>query len=424
VAPQVCPASVESIAIGCVHHPDPDPYGLLRFAATQGRSDEFVEEIGRPSAALFQDFCAHLVAARRLDRTLVHDRAVDICPEDSAVTITLGGGDRLRARHVVLATGAMRAHRPPGAPANCLHSVDIDLARIRLAGRRIVVVGGGLTAAQLALAAEADGAYVDLLCRKALFTRPLDIEPTWLGRRLPAFFAERDPLRRADLLRQARARGSIPAHTAHQLTENASGRTLRLHQQCAVKVIEPCEHRWRIVSDHGVIDDADQVWLATGYTVAVANEPLLDQVQACHPTPIIAGLPLLDNDLIWPGTRLHLTGGLAALSIGPAAQNIAGARIAAERVAMAIAGRLPYAQPPVPATVTTPTAFSNLRSYPDWSPRARLRSVALPPVEPNQSLQLAHRPTMSPLGRRSVKPVSSAIRAADPSIGPPGSSTA
>ncbi len=99
---------------------------------------------------------------------------------------------------------------------------------------------------------------------------------------------------------------------------------------------------------HGVIADADDVWLATGYTIAVTNEPLLANVRARFPARIVAGLPVLDTNLAWPGTLLHLTGGLTALSIGPAAANIAGARMVAERLAMAIVGRVPRDEPQYP----------------------------------------------------------------------------
>ena len=64
----------------------------------------------------------------------------------------------------------------------------------------------------------------------------------------------------------------------------------------------------------------DQIWLATGHQTDVEVNPVLAGLQRSHPTRIVGGYPLLDdNTLAWPGTPVFLLGRTALLSMGPAA---------------------------------------------------------------------------------------------------------
>ena len=95
---------------------------------------------------------------------------------------------------------------------------------------------------------------------------------------------------------------------------------------------------------------ADQVWLATGHAFDLRFDPLTAKLLAEVPLPVVDGLPVLDDDLSWAGTAVHLTGGLASLQVGPAARNLVGARIAAERMVGRVSGREPERRHyPVPA---------------------------------------------------------------------------
>jgi hypothetical protein len=46
--------------------------------------------------------------------------------------------------------------------------------------------------------------------------------------------------------------------------------------------------------------------------------------------------PVLASDLRWPGSAVHVMGGLSALQIGPAARNLFGGREAAQRICRAV----------------------------------------------------------------------------------------
>jgi hypothetical protein len=91
--------------------------------------------------------------------------------------------------------------------------------------------------------------------------------------------------------------------------------------------------------------DADDVWLATGHVLDASTDPLLASLQAATPTPIHGGLPVLDEDLRWPGTRVHLMGGYGALTLGPASRNLWGARHGAARIVEALGVSRPPRRP-------------------------------------------------------------------------------
>lgn len=89
------------------------------------------------------------------------------------------------------------------------------------------------------------------------------------------------------------------------------------------------------------------VWLATGHRFDARDCPLTADLLQQVPVPLVDGLPVLEVHLSWGGTAVHVTGGLAALSAGPTARNLVGARIAAERWTGCVAGSpLPRMQHP------------------------------------------------------------------------------
>jgi hypothetical protein len=75
--------------------------------------------------------------------------------------------------------------------------------------------------------------------------------------------------------------------------------------------------------------------LATGFRPDRPGGPWLSRAIAELGLPCGAcGYPIVDRTLCWhPG--IYVTGALAELEIGPAARNLIGARLAAERIASA-----------------------------------------------------------------------------------------
>lgn len=349
----------------CVHHPHPHPYALLDFARATGRTGELAGPSGQPTAALFDDFCLHLLDHHDLHAALLPATVTALHPRtDGRVEVQLGQV-RLRVNHVVLAGNPVRPHVPLLAAR---HTDTLELDELPPL-RDLCIVGGGLTAGHLALHQARRGTRVHLVARHPLRAQQTDVDPVWLGHALPDYLT-RTPADRSRTVRSAR-QGSLPEPTLAALEVHP---LVRLHHGHTVDSISRVG-RWRAVTtsptsrqrpgptspdlgqEQAITQDrgepqallVDDVWLATGQHLDVRFDPVTSRLLREVPIGTVGGLPDLDGDLSWGGTAIHLTGGLTALQTGPAARNLAGARIAAERYTACVAGSaLPAHQYPQP----------------------------------------------------------------------------
>jgi NADPH-dependent glutamate synthase beta subunit-like oxidoreductase len=197
-----------------------------------------------------------------------------------------------------------------------------------------VVVGGGLTAAQIVQAHADSGARVTWVTRAALRERDLDVEAPWLGPNLRRFHAARDAGARLSMARRARGGGSIPPAEHQRLGElMASGHVTHLNAH--VEGVRRSANQWQLAIHHRGSSrsiPAGRVVCATGSRSQARFEPLLAHCRRDRPARRVNGMPVLDRDLAWPGTSIHLMGPLAVIGVGPASRTIIGARIAAERL--------------------------------------------------------------------------------------------
>lgn len=312
---------IERLRSAAVHHPHPDPHRLRAHAWTGDRLDELHDPYDLPSTALFDDFCDAQIADAGLHRAVRCGRAHRIIPGDQGATVVLDDGAAITARRVVVATNPVQRVLPPEVPVHgdrCIrHGDDVDLRNeTDLRGRSIDVVGGGLTAVQLAVGAASAGATVRFLSRRPLVERTFDVAPGWLGPKELDRYRRCTPERRRTMIDRARGGGSAPP-----------GDLARLAASAVEQVVAPD------AAAIALTGPADEVWFATGHRLDASSDPLLAELRSCAPTPILRGLPCLAEDLRWPGTDVHLMGGYAALALGPAARNLWGARWAAERIA-------------------------------------------------------------------------------------------
>lgn len=331
-----------------VHHPHPDPFALLAGCAPQ----ELVRAGGTslPTTAAFHRFCRGLVAEQRLDDAVAPLAVTRLEPDvDGTVTVGLCDGSRRRPGRVVLATNRRVVRRPAAVPDAAARDPrvavgdDADVADTP-AGGHIVVVGGGLSAAHLAIGAAHRGATVTLLSRRRLQVRRFDTHPSWLGpkRRRP-FESEPDPTVRRRQIDHARGGGTIPHGTRRRLDACVAGGQVTLRERVQLTDVDGRRSRLRVTCDDGSRLDADRLWLATGGVVDVAADPLLAGLSTTAGPTIAGGLPDLEPDLRWPGTTLHLVGAAASLVLGPTAGNLVGHRRGASRVSAAVRGVDPAA---------------------------------------------------------------------------------
>lgn len=326
----------------CVHHPHPDPYALLDFGRGAAPRD-FHGSLQRPGTALFDRFCDVLLEHGQLHQYRRAASVRRLVPRRDGVAARLSDGTSLTAARVVVASNPIRPLLPEWAVAHGLrrrrpvshegrvrlgHGDDVVLARDVRPGDRVLVVGGGLTAAQLALGACRRGAHVTVAHRSRTRARDLDVDATWLGGSLAAF--HRMPVSaRPRVLRRARGGGTLPPRELAEVRELDASGALRWREGARVDRVEPHGARWRIGLDLDPPETYDAVWLATGHLMdagAGATAGLL------RGRAMAAGMPVLAPDLSLAGTRVHLMGGLSALQTGAVSRTLMGARIASERL--------------------------------------------------------------------------------------------
>lgn len=306
-----------------VHNLGVSAYALLRFSDDPR---DFAGHYRRPSLALFNRHCRALIQRYALQRLRLRGRVVEIMAISGGYRI-IGPGVEVTSRRVVLSPGQPPPHYPDWAlDAPGIQHV-FDATTLPRHGS-IAIVGGGLSAAEVALTLARAGRHVTLLSRHPPRIAAFDSDPCYLGPKcLRAFHAQGDPVLRRAMIRRARYRGSVP-EWMHAKLETAVAQRALTWLEGEVAAREP--HGVQLVDGRRVA--ADTVLLATGYASCPPAEALVECTARRLRLPRTPdGYPVLDRDLQW-GKGLFASGRLAELGLGPAAGNIAGARMAGRQL--------------------------------------------------------------------------------------------
>jgi len=342
---QTANAGMTFMRSSLVHHLALDPYGLKRFARSPEANgvSRFAPPYSRPSYALFQAHSARTVTEHDLGALRVRGRATGLRRVAGGWRVEAGRG-AIDARRVLLAMGSTerpcwpdwaRALRAGGGRVDHLFDAGFDRTTVP-DGERVAVIGGGISAAQAAIALARRGPTL-LVSRHAARVHPLDADPGWLGPKyMGAFLREPCPVRRRSAVDGARHRGSVPPDVLRQLR-----RAARLYELArATAEVEGAEAgplgivRLTVRRLDGSVAATlvDRVVLATGFEATRPGGAWLDDAVEAEGLPLApCGFPRLRRSLAWaPG--LYAAGPLAELELGPTARNIAGARAAADRL--------------------------------------------------------------------------------------------
>jgi hypothetical protein len=352
-----------------------EPRALLDFAVREGRTSELIDKPiaggdfvpttdlsaqasqlkALPSHDLFRDFCASLEA--KLPHHWLSGTAERVCKDSETgkfrvhYKATADGRERkVAARAVILATGPVSKWNVPApfepimsASGLIIHTEALlakstgtlgeEIARQRPEAdgcARVLVIGGGISAAQAALAAARAGHQVVLRSRRPLQTRDFDTESAWLDERTAArmrFEFLCLPMKaRREAIREATPGGSVPATYMEELLAlSKASSSLRLEVDGGID-------RSQVHIDAGgkhVIVNGEafgMVVLATGVVTAPSCTPLYRSEQETFSAPTVEGLPRVDSRLRWiPGEDLFVLGANAALELGPGGGNLMGA---------------------------------------------------------------------------------------------------
>lgn len=326
-----------------VHHLDVDPWSLLRFAGADARGrgappGTFIAPYSRPSVELFARHCDRVIARHGLTDLHLRHRAERIVPVENGALVHLDNGDALPTRHVILASGAADQPRWP-ASARALQARGLPVQHVFEPGftlqpdawpRRVAVLGGGISAAQVALRLADTGREVHMVTRHALRRHPFDSDSGWAGPKNMRRFSATSSLRtRRAMIREARHVGSLPPEVARAVRSAVRQQHLHLHH--GEPVPTPTDDGLRLDIGETRIH-VDGLLLATGFESRRPGGALVDALVHDHGLPCAAcGYPVVDSHLRWHPS-VFVSGPLAELEIGPVSRNILGARRSAERI--------------------------------------------------------------------------------------------
>ena len=327
-----------------VHHLDLDPWSLQCFAGKleSRKPDLFAPPYHRPALALFNAHCDQVVETFGLADLHIQDRATKCSVDCDGVGVRLSSGRELEARNVVLAIGTSEQPEwPAWAPRShdrVHHVFEPGFAGWPSSRETVAVVGGGISAAQVALRLIGEGHQVHLISRHALRQHQFDSDPGWLGPKLmDSFSRETDLGRRRAMIAEARHKGSVPPDIHRALRRVMAGDQLRWYESDVTRLtVWRDEIQLRLAI--GAVLEVERVLLATGFASSRPGGAMVDEMIASASLPCArCGYPVVDSALRWH-PRIHVSGPLAELELGPASRNIAGAQRAGDRLIGALRG--------------------------------------------------------------------------------------
>ncbi len=280
----------------------------------------------------------------QLDNRLVQcvERAQD------GFTLRLEDGAELRAHHVILATGIAPYRQIPEAlqglsKDRLSHSAErADYARF--AGAKVLVVGAGASATDVAAELLSKGAEVALACRSPRLRfypggqprrwfDPL-LAPKWIVVSFPGLFRRLpEPLRVAIV---KRVLGPAPGWFIRNEIEGKISVLAGFEIAAARETPQGAEIELAKLGGERVTRHVDHVIAATGYRLDIGrlgylDEGLLNALQLTQQTPRLSAH--FESSI----AGLYFVGTTAAYEFGPLLRFVCGADFAARRVAAAVA---------------------------------------------------------------------------------------
>jgi cation diffusion facilitator CzcD-associated flavoprotein CzcO len=349
---------LQTLRSGPDAHIHPNPSAFADFLKKEGDRTE-----GPVSLSSFNRFTWNAMGEYEIPPHHVPGRATHLEYERStrgwALTAwTMDGKQRIHAKHVVVAIG-------PGVPninrnagpssSNVLHSDAFDIGKLVSEsgnwGRRaeIAIIGGGLTAATLAVNILSKTNKVSaplVMCVKGPLTvSQLEVDPSWVTQRsMLEQFRRLTGQARVDMIGAARTGRSITPDVYVDLMSYIAGGYVQVVQT------DTTESMWSTVDDGRIKLAAvsnrlfDRVYLATGYTTDVSRVGFLKEVLSSQSSAqVVGGLPVINSaqNATWAPAPLLFTGRLGEYHAGPLGRNIPGAMSGANVIAAAITGNTP-----------------------------------------------------------------------------------
>ena len=355
---------MDSLRSTFVNHLGTDPFALEGFAEGHDREDELrptVDYPDRPGLALLLDHADHVIESKNLD-ALHRQTAVTAIDERSDGELRLTTDDGvIDAQSCVLAVGHGRRFRLP----EWAEGVD-RITHVwgefdpNIDTERTIIVGGGITAAQLACELT-ETEQVTMVTRHPLRWELSEADPPWLNWR----HIERElhchppgSAARLSVVEDARYDATIPPYLYDSIECRLDDGRLRILEG-EVTAAMSGDDGVELVFEDGLRLPADRAVCATGFK-PVGDHPFVDQLaNSLGLVRGARGLPVLgDETLAWRtidgrSLPLYVSGALAIGTVGPYGPNLPGARRAADRIVPAVDEQV---QRPTEMRETMPTA--------------------------------------------------------------------
>lgn len=319
------------------HCLEPDFHALRAFARRRfGRRPElFLEPYARPATSLFQSYAADLVGRLPVDRIWRRTTARRIELTRGGPRVVTDSGEFV-GRRVLLTVGKHAEPLIPewasrlqarGASVHHVYESDFHLSEFHPSGP-VVVVGGGMSAAQVALSVSQTGARTTLLAPAPISVSMFDSDPCFIGPKcLGDFRRTGNYEERRDMIASARRAGTVPPFVEESLRRATDEGRLSL------RVGLVGDTAFRALDDgfelglhigHDTIR-CRHVLLATGFQDRLPAEELVEDLSDRNGFPRAPdGYPIPGPNLEWGGD-VYIAGALAELEVGPPAANIIGA---------------------------------------------------------------------------------------------------
>ncbi|MFW6234391.1 MAG: FAD/NAD(P)-binding protein [Spirochaetota bacterium] len=308
------------------HNMEPDFRSLRRWATANGYSYEshFLDPYARPSLEVFHAHMDSVVSTDRTADRFVKGYARSLRRIREGWSVTTDEGD-LSARVIVLATGPGEVRMPSWAHGSRVaHVYGPQYRDPERSGMRIAVIGGGISAWQYACR-HAEGHEVTVLSPHDIQVSMFDSDPGYLGPKKLDAYRMKPAREREEELHRARRPGTVPPDLEPRIRESISNHGLEF-RICMIEKMLEHESGVMLVDTDGIPHGPyDKVVCATGFTGQQAPGGLVTRIATDLQLPRSPeGYPRLGRDLSWTD-GIFVSGGAAALELGPTGGNIIGA---------------------------------------------------------------------------------------------------
>ena len=323
-----------------VHNLAIDSLSLKKFAGKkpQNRRGKFTQPYYRPRLDLFNHHCKVLLEKYSADSLHIREKVESVEIINNTVYLQTNKGRSLRSKKIVLALGQSDKRQIPSwvskenLRVEHLFSPHFDWNQTKKLNT-IAVIGGGISAVQAALYGASSGLKVYLVSRHPVRKFQFDSDPGWLGPKyMGNFSSEKNYQKRRQYILQSRNIGSVPPELWLKVLGQIREKNIFFHQE-KISSYKEEESQCQLTLESSKELKVDQVILATGFQKIRPGGGMVSRLIEKYNLPTAdCGFPVVDSSLAWH-PLIYVSGALAELEIGPVAKNIAGARVAGEKIA-------------------------------------------------------------------------------------------